>query len=234
MKLPAYLFSMIAILLIAAAFPTQMFAQTDEEVEELYREMSPKFSFMQAVKDVNRNMRSSQKLEIVISQKEDLKALVEAYDSEVNLLAAKRDEQQKKVLSDVTLSAIEQQEKLKSIRYESGKRFNEFYDKTLRKVKTVLLPHQYRTLELIALKDQLWDMNRSEGVKGFRVVLDQVELSKEEKREVNKILKETQEEYESELKKIRKDFEKKATGEFPAHSQKILKELFGDWYYFDR
>ena len=213
-------------------FSCDCLAQSDESDNRDDKFDERQFYLFQEIESAIDNEEMSKSLAIVSSQREALKVILDAFDEEAvqNIFAARREISE--IIQDPSLSSAEKTKRKKQIVIQLSKQNNTIQEANLPRLKRILLPGQFEILERMALTEYLDNKLYHGGFTAFKDVFDLLGIEEDKAREVEAMTKDVQKEYEEELAKLRKEFEQKATKALPINSQKKLKELFGEWYYF--
>lgn len=220
------------VVLFALSNVSAVLAQTEEEYTRATLANQRKFDLYAVLLDAKEDGEYSQGLAIVPSQRQTMGSVIESLESEIEQNMEVVHQRMKLILDDESLSADEKAKRSKQLRFQQAKDSIIILDRHFAKIERVLMPWQYKMLQQLAIKGSMERDIRRAGIKATDQYFDLLDLSTEERKELEATLAEVNKGYQEELAALRKEFEQKATKTLPVKSQKELKKLFGDWYYF--
>ena len=167
--------------------------------------------------DVTKQVKLANELEILDEQIEKLKLLRKDYLEKVTKFQKQLDEQTKGLSKE-----------------ETRKFTSQFFDKTqtstVKQIEKILLPHQVKRLNQIAIQRRFAVISRGDRFDMLIAISKELKLSKSELESFEKNVKKEKERYEKNVRDLIRKTDMQILKHLPPAARKQLKEMVGEIY----
>lgn len=185
--------------------------------------------FMNLVQQVIHEKDVVRELEIVDSQLGELKSAFSKFRVDVDRLAV---EMRKRMLvaSDSELSVAEKENLKNAWEEELSRQLLVHAEPTIKKIDSILLPHQIARLRQFATQRELLEKVQGDRSKLILALAPQLDLSRTESQKLKRDVARLRQKYLEDVAQLKRKYDKELLDSLPPKASKKVKDLIGDIY----
>lgn len=196
----------------------------DEKQEEQYSKDVFRLSVFSRI--VNQK-QVAEELEIVGSQKQAIKKILDEYQNRYRLISIEMEKKRRVIDEDKSLSSQQRREKRDEIRMERKTRGAPHVKKTIEKIESELLRHQFKRLNQLAVQEHQ-RLSYAYRYVALSFLFDELEVPEPDRPRIKKNLQEIQQDYTRQVRLLQMKYQQKLIDRMPDSTKEKVKSLVAE------